>query len=196
MGYTVKNDSKTIIEISEIIFVDMSTNEFIHNFDSLSSYLRGFAMKLTSDKSLAEDLFQETALSAFRHRDKFRAGTNMKAWLSTIMKNSFINQFRKKQRRIQIQDNAEENRIVNARNNAVYNDGEMKIKVEEITNLIDELDDVYRTPFMMVYQGYKYDEISKALNNTPMGTIKSRVHYARKMLKNRLQEVNTEALAN
>lgn len=195
MGYTVENDSKTIIKISEIIFVDMSTNEFIHKFDSLSSYLRGFAMKLTSDKSLAEDLFQETALSAFRHRDKFRAGTNMKAWLSTIMKNSFINQFRKKQRRIQIQDNAEENRIVNARNNAVYNDGEMKIKVEEITKLIDELDEVYRTPFMMVYQGYKYDEISKALNNTPMGTIKSRVHYARKMLKNRLQEVNEEALA-
>ena len=74
----------------------MNATQFTCDFNSLSKYLRAFALKLTKDAHLAEDLYQDTALRAFAYRDKFVAATNMKAWLCTIMKNTFINEFRKK----------------------------------------------------------------------------------------------------
>lgn len=172
----------------------MKTDKFVQNFEALSQYLKAFAYKLTRDKSSADDLFQETALNAFRHRRKFKEDTNMKAWLSTIMKNSFINQFRKKQRRGEIQDRTDGSYFLNSFGGTVNNDGESNVNVEEINYLIDGLDDGYRVPFKMAYQGYQYDEIKNALGNIPMGTIKSRIHHARKQLKKKITKLYGEAL--
>ncbi len=170
----------------------MRTDKFLQNFESLSQYLKAFAIKLTRDKNVADDLFQETALNAFRHRHKFKEDTNMKAWLSTIMKNSFINQFRKKQRRNQIQDRTEGSYFLNSFGGTVNNDGEVNVSVEELNNLINGLADGYRIPFQMAYQGYQYDEIKTAMGDIPMGTIKSRIHHARKILKNRITDLYDE----
>ena len=174
----------------------MSTNhQFTQDFTALSSYLRGFAMKLTRDKNVAEDLFQETALSAFKHQNKFKKDTNMKAWLSTIMKNSFINLYRKNQRRNEIQDETTGSYFLNSFEGTASNDGEMNINIDEITNLIDQLDEGLRKPFLMAYQGYQYDEIQTAMGNLPMGTVKSRIHHARRILKSRIGAMYEELAA-
>ncbi len=164
-------------------------NQFNKDFNALSSYLRGFALKLTRDRNYAEDLFQETALNAYQHQKKnrFKEHSNLKAWLSTIMKNTFINQYRKKKRRNQLEETPSYNNIINTVEMTTYNEGESKINVEEIITLIDQLDENYRTPFLMAYQGYQYDEIQLALGEVPLGTIKSRIHHARETLKNKIK---------
>jgi RNA polymerase sigma-70 factor, ECF subfamily len=166
----------------------MSATTFPEQFNQHSSYLRGFAMKLSRDKNLAEDLFQETALKVFRNQDKFVENTNFKGWLSTIMKNTFINHFRKSKRRNETQDTSDEGFLLNTIESS-YHEGEANIFANDLREIIDELDEGYRKPFLMAYQGYQYDEIQKAMNNLPMGTIKSRIHHARKILKQRVIEL-------
>lgn len=173
----------------------MTRDNFLHEFNQHSSYLRGFAMKLIRDKNLADDLFQETALKVFRNRDKFREDTNFRGWLSTIMKNTFINQFRKNKRRSELQDTTAEGYLFNSVESTNGNEGEVNVQVYELTKVIDRLDDNYRVPFMMAYEGYQYDEIQKAMGNLPMGTVKSRIHHARKILKRRVNELYEDAVA-
>lgn len=167
----------------------MTTNNFLQNFNSCSSYLKGFAMKLTRDKFAADDLFQETALSAFKNQDKFQNQTNMKAWLSTIMKNSFINLYRKNKRRSEVQDFSTEDYLINSSKDSIENEGEMNINIAEIISIIDSLDEGYRKPFLMAYQGYQYDEIQEAMGNLPMGTVKSKIHHARRILKEQINSM-------
>lgn len=160
--------------------------DFTNDFNRLNSYLMGFAYKLTGDYHLAEDLYQETALSAFKNREKFRYGTNMKAWLCTIMKNSFINNFRKKQRRNTLNDNTSNNYWINSGDIMVQNDGESYMMEEEILRLIEGLDDKLKRPFLLSYNGFKYHEIAEE-EGLPLGTIKSRIFMARKTLKQQIE---------
>ena len=172
----------------------MQNLQFVQEFETHSSYLKNFAMKLTRDKSTADDLFQETALSAFRHQQKYITNTNIKAWLSTIMKNSFINLYRKQKRRNEIQDTTTEDFYLNESKEVITNDGEMNVNVKEILAIIDRLDEGYRVPFLMAYQGYQYNEIQETMGNLPMGTIKSRIHHARRILKDQLRKMYDEAI--
>ena len=164
----------------------MVTNNFLQDFNAHSSYLKGFAMKLTRDKSTADDLFQETALRAFKNQNKFQPQTNIKAWLSTIMKNSFINSYRKNKRQGVIQDYSKDDYLLNSSERVINNEGEMNVNINELTSIIDRLEDHYRIPFLMTYQGYQYDEIQKALGDIPLGTIKSRIFHARKILRKKI----------
>jgi RNA polymerase sigma-70 factor (ECF subfamily) len=166
----------------------MQNFQFVQEFNTHSNYLRNFAMKLTRDKSAADDLFQETALRAFRHQAQYISNTNLKAWLSTIMKNSFINLYRKQKRRSEIQDTTSEGFYLNLSKDTIGNEGEMNINIQEISRIIDSLDDGYRVPFLMAYQGYQYDEIQEKMN-LPMGTIKSRIHHARRILKKQIRVI-------
>ncbi|MEM1320475.1 MAG: RNA polymerase sigma factor [Bacteroidota bacterium] len=165
----------------------MKDSKFARDFDSLSNYLKRFALKLTKDVDFADDLFQETALNAFRHKDKYRENTNMKAWLSTIMKNSFINHFRKKKRWNLIQDTSADQYTLN-HTQTVANDGEMNIAVDEIYSIINSLSEEYKVPFLMAYNGYRYHEIQERLKDIPLGTVKSRIHHARRILKRKMAE--------
>jgi len=167
----------------------MTANNFYQNFDTHSNYLKIFALKLTRDKSKANDLFQETALKAFKYQNKFQSNTNMRAWLSTIMKNSFVNIYRKNQRRGEVQDYTNESYLINSGKHTIENEGEMKMNVDELNSIIDKLDESYRKPFLLAYQGYQYDEIQEKMGNLPMGTIKSKIHHARKMLKQKINSV-------
>ncbi len=126
--------------------------------------------------------YQETAFRAIKNQEKFRPGTNFKAWLFTIMKNIFINGYRKKVKANTIIDSTENNYYINSGNVAVANQAGSNIMVAEIKNMIRGLDESIKTPFMMHYSGYKYQEIAEYLE-LPLGTIKSRIFFARKELK-------------
>lgn len=173
----------------------MSAYNFAYKFELLAHYLKSFAMKLTRDKHLAEDLFQETALSAFRNKDKFIPDTNMKAWLSTIMKNAFINSFRKKKRQGTLFDRTPENFWINSGGAMILNEGEDKVNQDDIWLLIEGLDEKLRKPFILNYKGYKYHEIAEE-ETLPIGTIKSRIFTARKLLKEKLSAYNIDSIYN
>ncbi|MEL6394225.1 MAG: RNA polymerase sigma factor, partial [Bacteroidota bacterium] len=124
----------------------------------------------------------ETAFRAMTNRDKFRMGTNLKAWLFTIMKNIFINNYRKKMKANTIMDNTDNLYYLNSGRQTIENDGDGNILIKELRRMIDQLDDSTRIPFLMHYQGYKYQEIADQLE-LPLGTVKSRIFFARKDLK-------------
>jgi len=160
----------------------MSTLEFQNKLDQLAGVLNNFAYNLTKNTEDAKDLFQETAFRALSNRDKFKAGTNFKAWLFTIMKNIFINNYRKKVKANTIQDSTNNLFYINSGDNEIQNRGDSNIMLEELQSMIDSLDHSLRIPFVMHYEGYKYQEISDYLD-LPLGTVKSRIFFARKELK-------------
>jgi len=127
-------------------------------------------------------LYQETAYRAINNKDKFRAGTNFKAWLFTIMKNIFINNYRKKSKSKTIIDSTDNLYYINSGSSIVGNKANSNIMMKELTKIIDSLDDGIRIPFIMHYHGYKYQEIADHLD-LPIGTVKSRIFFARKDLK-------------
>ena len=160
----------------------MSTVEFQDRFNQMSTLLHSFAYNLTKNVEDARDLFQETAYRAMTNMDKFRPGTNFKAWLFTIMKNIFINNYRKKTKANTIIDSTDNMYFINSGSTAISNRGESNIMIKELTQMIEELDNSIKVPFMMHYQGYKYQEIAEHLD-LPLGTVKSRIFFARKELK-------------
>lgn len=163
----------------------MSTLEFNAQFDKLSRILHSFAYSLTKNVEDAKDLFQETAFRAMTNRDKFRPGTNFKAWLFTIMKNIFINNYRKKMKANTIMDSTDNNHYINSGSQVVRNDSGSNILMQELHNMIDHLDETLKVPFVMHYEGFKYQEIADQLE-LPLGTVKSRIFFARKELKEKI----------
>lgn len=160
----------------------MSTLEFYNNIEFLKSSLNSFAYTLTKDAIDAEDLFQETTLRAISNKEKFRPGTNFKAWMFTIMKNIFINNYRKKMKANTIMDSTDNMYYINSGKNVVHNDVDRNVLMDELQVMIEDLDESIRTPFLMHYEGFKYQEIAEHLD-LPLGTVKSRIFFARKALK-------------
>lgn len=151
------------------------------------SGLEAFANSLTKNVDDAGDLFQETAFKIIKNKDKYKVGTNFRAWSYTIMRNIFINNYRKKKRRNLLIDSTDNDFYLNTNQDAVANTGETNMAFDEIMACINTLSDEFRVPFLMRYEGYKYDEIASELD-LPLGTIKSRIHFARKKLKEMLGE--------
>jgi RNA polymerase sigma-70 factor (ECF subfamily) len=164
----------------------MSHIEFDERLNKMESLLNSFAYSLTKNTEDARDLYQETAFRALTNREKFRPGTNLKAWLFTIMKNIFINNYRKKVKSKTITDSTDNQYYINSGTNAIPNRAESSIMMKELTQMIDYLDDSIRIPFLMHYQGYKYQEIADHLE-LPLGTVKSRIFFARKDLKSQIK---------
>ena len=160
----------------------MSQLEFYTRFDQMASLLHSFAYTLTKNVEDAKDLYQETAFRAMTNREKFRPGTNFKAWLFTIMKNIFINNYRKKTKANTIMDSTDYMYYINSGSISISNGAESSIMMQELTKMIAGLDDSIKIPFLMHYQGYKYQEIADHLD-LPLGTVKSRIFFARKELK-------------
>lgn len=160
----------------------MATVNFQSELYRLKGVLHSFAYKLTKNQEDSKDLYQETAYRALMNEDKFKAGTNLKAWLFTIMRNIFINNYRKKIKQNTILDSTDNDFYINSGSNAVLNDAGSSMLMKELKRMIDGLDDSTRVPFLMHYYGYKYQEIADQLD-LPLGTIKSRIFFARKELK-------------
>lgn len=164
----------------------MSTSDFNQQLNSLSGPLNAFALKLTRDSEEAKDLYQETAFRAIINIDKFIPGTNLKAWLLTIMKNIFINNYRKNAKSRKIIDTTENLYYINSGQATIGNDAESNIMMDELTEIVDSLDESLRVPFEMHYLGHKYQEIADTLH-LPLGTVKSRIFFARRELKEKIE---------
>jgi RNA polymerase sigma-70 factor (ECF subfamily) len=164
----------------------MSNAEFTLLLTENADFLKPFAINLTKDHETAKDLFQETLYRALSNKDKYNVGTNIKAWLYTIMRNIFINDYRKKAKQSVVLDNSPNDFLIDQTRTKVLNDGVTNLNLREVKQLIYDLPELFRTPFNLYFEGYKYNEIADELNE-PLGTIKSRIHFARKILKQKTQ---------
>jgi RNA polymerase sigma-70 factor (ECF subfamily) len=157
--------------------------------NDITNSLRAFSLKLTGNDVDAHDLYQDTAYRIMSNADKFRAGTNFKAWAVTIMRNIFINNYRKKVRRGTILDETPNNYYLNSGGKAIQNDGESNASYKELLKMVAKLPEEFKRPFWMAYKGYKYDEIAEELD-APLGTIKSRIFFARRKLRQMYKTAN------
>lgn len=164
----------------------MSQLEFTQQYTSLQGMLMSFALQLTKNEEDARDLVQETAFKAFKYRRMYEKGTNMGAWLMTIMRNTFINHYRKQKRRQILNDKTPTNFLLNSGDRSVFNNGENNLTLKEVLNVLGDVEEWARTPLMLHVQGYKYDEIAEELD-IPLGTVKSRIYFARKQLRSRMK---------
>jgi len=122
---------------------------------------------------------------ALANQEKYHAGTNIKAWLFTIMRNIFINNYRRKAKHQTVFDNSPNDFLLNNNQVTVANVAESNMQMKEIRKAIYNLPEIFKTPFSLYFDGYKYHEIAEALHE-PLGTIKSRIHFARKLLKEQI----------
>ncbi len=163
----------------------MSGLEFNQLLLQHADFLKPFAVNLTRDTEAANDLYQETLYKALANREKYNVGTNIKAWLFTIMRNIFINNYRRKAKQKTIFDNTPNEFLINQNQATVSNGAESDMRIKEINAAIQGLPEIFRTPFLLYFDGYKYNEIAEVLHE-PLGTIKSRIHFARKLLKEQI----------
>jgi RNA polymerase sigma factor (sigma-70 family) len=163
----------------------MSTVEFNQMLLSNTDFLKPFAITLTRDNETAKDLLQETMFRALANREKYNVGTNIKAWLYTIMRNIFINDYRRRAKQNVVFDKTPNEFLLNYNQVVIANEAETNLKIKDIRTAIHQLPDIFRHPFNLYFEGYKYHEIAAMLKE-PLGTIKSRIHFARKLLKEQL----------
>ena len=163
----------------------MSTIEFNNMLVTNAEFLKPFAITLTRDSEAAKDLFQETLFRALANKEKYNVGTNIKAWLYTIMRNIFINNYRRKAKQNTIFDNTPNEFLLNQSQSAAANTAESNLRLKDIQDAVHNLPEIFRNPFLLYFDGFKYHEISKMMNE-PLGTIKSRIHFARKLLKTQI----------
>lgn len=166
----------------------MTALEFSNQLIKYENVLKPFAFGLTGDRNAGEDLVQDTFFRALANMEKFQAGTNFKAWLMTIMKNIFINNYRKAKKRPTTQDTSENQFLINNARLNVRNDGDRAILSQEVDKVINSLNTELSEPFMLYYNGFKYNEISEKLS-LPLGTVKSRIFLARKEMQHKLKSV-------
>jgi len=163
--------------------------EFLPHIDSMYN----FAYRLTFDEDDAKDLVQETYLKAFRFINSFEQGTNAKAWLFRILKNSFINDFRKKSKEPSKVDYQEVETYYNSEDTDVSVTTDLRVETiqdmigDEISNALNSLAVDFRTVIILCdLEGFTYEEMAKILD-IPIGTVRSRLHRARNLLKEKLQ---------
>ena len=164
----------------------MAIAEFNQLLLTNAEFLRPFAATLTKDHETAKDLLQETVYRALANREKYRTGTNIKAWLYTIMRNIFINNYRRRVNQNTVLDNSLNDFLLDYNQVSVANSAETNLRIKEIQKAIYKLPEIFKNPFLLYFDGYKYAEISYMLSE-PLGTIKSRIHFARKLLKEHIE---------
>ena len=165
----------------------MSRYEFGLLISSHQSFLHQLAMKLTKSFDDANDLIQETYFKALKSSHKFQEGTNLKGWLYTIMRNTFINSYRKKKNQNTFVDNTDGKYFINSKQGEKTITIDNEVDREFIMNQINSIEHTYVNTFMMYFNGYKYEEIAEQLE-IPLGTVKSRIFLARKKIMSKLEE--------
>jgi RNA polymerase sigma factor (sigma-70 family) len=163
----------------------MSKQDFNQMLLQNTEFLKPFAVTLTKDHESAKDLLQETMFRALANHDKYSVGTNIKAWLYTIMRNIFINNYRRKAKQNTIFDNSSNDFLLDYNQSTIDNGAESSLRMKEVQAAIHGLPEIFRQPFLLYFEGYKYHEIADSLGE-PLGTIKSRIHFARRLLKEQI----------
>lgn len=147
--------------------------------------LRNYAYQLTRNPEDANDLVQETVLKALSCHNRFMEGSNLKGWLYIIMKNSFINNYRRTIKRNMVIDNSGNNYYLDQPPLAIENAGEQRFIRKDLEQALDSLPYELHKIFRMNHKGFKYHEIA-AILNIPIGTVKTRIFVARKLLRKKL----------
>lgn len=153
----------------------------------LQNNLLNFAYQLTSNREQAQDLLQDTTLKTLDNEDKYVDNVNFKGWIFTIMRNIFINNYRQNVRKATVIDQTEDLYHLNISQDSGLSTPEGSYAVKEISVALNSFSDDYRIPFNMFVAGYKYNEIAEAMN-LPLGTVKSRIFFARKTLRKQLKD--------
>lgn len=164
-----------------------ATATFTQNILSMQNELRSFAMKLTCDYEDANDLLQDTTLKALDNEDKYEQETNFKGWIYTIMRNIFINNYRKNLRDQTFVDKTDNQYFLNSSSDLAVDSMERAYDVKEMNRVVNSMPKEYRIPFSMFVAGFKYREISDKLN-LPIGTVKSRIFFTRQKLQTALKD--------
>ena len=165
----------------------MKTVDFTQHLLNVQSELFRFAFKLTADREEANDLLQETSLKALDNEEKFTPDTNFKGWMYTIMRNIFINNYRKVVRDQTFVDQTDNLYHLNLPQDASYESTERAYDLKEMHRVVNKLPKEYRVPFAMHVSGFKYREIAEKLN-LPLGTVKSRIFFTRQKLQEDLKD--------
>lgn len=165
----------------------MTARDFNHRLISMEDRLERFAISLTANREEAKDLLQETYLKALSSKDKFIEFTNFEAWMYTIMKNTFINNYRKAVRQNTIVDTTKDLYYLNNSKESNFIQPDSTIQHKEINKHIDHLQDELKVPFLMHTRGFKYKEIAEKLD-LKIGTVKSRIFFTRKKLMESLAD--------
>ncbi|MGM9846699.1 MAG: RNA polymerase sigma factor [Muribaculaceae bacterium] len=162
-------------------------NNFKNRLLMLQGNMLNFAYMLTSNREDAYDLLQDTTLKVLDNEDKYVDNTNFKGWVFTIMRNIFINNYRRVAREATMVDQTEDLYHLNLPQESGLETPEGGVAVGEITDAINSFPEEYRVPFSMLVAGYKYNEIAEKMN-LPLGTVKSRIFFARQKLQELLKD--------
>ncbi len=163
----------------------MKTLELPNQIIGLKSTLQSFTSCFNLDFEESRDLVQDTMLKALLNKDKFREDTNLKGWLFTIMRNTFINNYRKNKRAKTSHDTTKELYFLNVEDTHTFNSPGATYEYNDIWKNINELKEDLLLPFKMYTSGYKYHEIAEHLG-IPVGTVKNRIFHARKDIQKKL----------
>ncbi len=167
----------------------MTTTEFNTRLLGMESKLKYFAYSLTSDREEAKDLLQETMLKALSNKNKFTDPRNFNSWAYTIMKNTFINNYRRNTKSNTIFNKTDNHENLPHKQEAISPESEHAHK--ELQKKVDSLPEEFRVSFQMFTEGFKYKEIAEKLD-IPIGTVKSKIFFARQKLMNSLPEYREE----
>ena len=178
---------QTRILISNTNYKIMRTANFAQDLLSVQTELLNFAYKLTADREEANDLLQETSLKALDNEDKYTAETNFKGWIYTIMRNIFINNYRKALRDQTYVDQTDNQFYLNQNIDIEGDSTEGSYDLKEMRRIVNALPKEYRIPFSMYVSGFKYREIADKLG-LPLGTVKSRIYFTRQKLQEELKD--------
>ena len=146
-----------------------------------------FAYQLTTNRDAAQDLVQDTTLKVLDNEEKYVDNVNFKGWVFTIMRNIFINNYRRQVRSATVVDQTEDLYHLNLSQESGLETPEGSFAAREISEALNSFSDEYRVPFSMYVAGYKYSEIAEEMQ-LPLGTVKSRIFFARKRLQTMLKD--------
>ncbi|MBS1545438.1 MAG: RNA polymerase sigma factor [Bacteroidetes bacterium] len=165
----------------------MTTSEFGTELAKLRPTLRTFTYRFTSNREESHDLVQDTILKALTYKDKFKDNTNLKGWLFTIMRNTYINNYRKAQREKTQQDQTKDLYFLNVEDEHTFNRPAESAEFKEAWRNVNAIREELLLPFKMHVTGYKYNEIAEHLQ-LPIGTVKNRIFHARKEIQKKLAD--------
>ena len=167
----------------------MNTSQFQKKLLGMQENMMNFALMLTANREDAQDLLQGTSLKVLANREKYVDNRNFKGWVLTVMRNIFINNYHRVLRTQTVVEQDVDLYNLHVTNDSSFDTPDGTCQLQEITGAIDALNEELKAPFSMYVSGYRYHEIAEALH-IPLGTVKSRIFFARQELKTKLKDFN------
>ncbi|MDD6777720.1 MAG: sigma-70 family RNA polymerase sigma factor [Bacteroidales bacterium] len=166
----------------------MTTNAFLTDLLGIRPRLLNFAYRLTSDHDDAHDLLQDTTLKMLCNQSKFVEQSNFKGWAMTIMKNLFINHYRKESKKLVVDSAADNEALMDlVKSKETTETPDSALSKKEIIHLVNQLPESIRSTFALYLKGFAYQEIADR-QDLPIGTVKSRIFIAKKRLQQQLAD--------